>query len=56
MKKLISRLGHKGGWEFTLHITYGISLGFVIFSDTYDTEYYLFLGPFIFTLQVDKKE
>tara|TARA_Y100000389_G_C17386972_1_gene477621 strand:- start:772 stop:957 length:186 start_codon:yes stop_codon:yes gene_type:complete len=56
MKTLINRLGRKGRWEFTLAITYGISLGFIFYPDTYDTKYYLFLGPFIFTLEIDKKE
>lgn len=56
MKKLINRLGRKGRWEFTLDITYGISLGFICDSDEYDNTYYLFLGPFIFALEVDKKE
>jgi len=56
MKKLISRTGYKGTWEFTLHFIYGFNLGFMIIPAKHEREYYLLLGPFVLALEIDKKQ
>lgn len=56
MKKLISRTGYKGNWQFALHFIYGFNLGFMIIPAKHETEYYLLLGPFVLALEIDKKE